>query len=73
MKNPNIKTKLQHSHTKSAWNIVGIALGSKFKIARIPYIVTGNDKIDAINREEAFEYAEFINYCFNNSDKILTK
>lgn len=31
--------KVQHSYTKKAYNIVGVELGSKFKIARVPYQV----------------------------------
>lgn len=71
MQNPNIKTKVVHSQTKSAWNIIGEKLGGKYKIARIPYC-TGGYFIDDRNREEAFKHAEFISYCFNNSEAICT-
>lgn len=71
MKNPNIKTRVVHSQSKAAWNIVGTILGGKYKIARVPYIVINDEKIDEINRSEAFEHAEYISYCFNNSDVIL--
>jgi len=71
MKNPNIKTKVVHSQTKSAWNVVGESLGCKYKIARIPYIVSDNEEINTRERKEALQYAEFISYCFNNSDKIV--
>ena len=37
MTNPKIKTKVVHSQTKSAYNVVGTSLGNKYKIARIPY------------------------------------
>ena len=70
MKNPGIKTKVVHSQTKSAWNVVGVTMGGKWKVARVPYVVTKNDAIDEMNRLEAFEHAEFISYCFNNSDEI---
>jgi len=69
---PKIKTNVVHSQTKSAWNIVGVSpLGGKYKIARIPYFVSGNDKIDENNRVEALEHAQFISYCFNNSQDIV--
>lgn len=64
MKNPNIKTKVVHSQTKAAWNIVCTTLGGKYKIARFPYLT------DAA-RKETFDHAEFVSYCFNNSDTIL--
>ena len=71
IKNPDIKTKVVHSETKSAWNIVGVTLGQKYKIARIPYITTGNEKTTSENRAEALKHAKFISYCFNNSGVIL--
>lgn len=71
MDNPNIKTKVVHSQTKSAWNVIGTRPGCKYKIARVPYYpLEKEDKAD-INRVEAFNHAEFISYCFNNSDKIF--
>lgn len=71
MKNPRIKTKVVHSQSKSAWNIIGDRIGEKYKIARIPYEITLVDNLDHKNRKDAFEHAEFISWCFNNSDKIL--
>jgi hypothetical protein len=71
MKDPKIKTKVVHSQSKSAWNVIGDTLGSKYKIARIPYFWTRDEDICERNRVEAFEHAEFISYCFNNSEKIF--
>jgi hypothetical protein len=71
MKNPKIKTKVVHSQTKSAWNIVGLNAGMKYKIARVPYYVCENDLISEQNRQEAFTHAEYISWCFNCSDIIL--
>lgn len=71
MKNPKIKTRVVHSQTKAAWNVVGEDLGGKFKVARIPYVTCIDEKIDALNRLEALDHAEFISYCFNNSDRIF--
>ena len=74
--NPKIKTKVVHSLTKSAWNVIGDTPGGKFKIARVPYYTckaTINEPISVRNRKEAFDHAEFISYCFNNSDSICYK
>lgn len=35
------------------------------------YILIGDEKIDTFNKHEALEHAEFISYCFNNSEKII--
>lgn len=71
MENPNIKVEVVHSKSKDAWNIIGISLGNKHKIARIPYLVT-ETIAELNNREqnEALLHAEFISICFNNSQAI---
>jgi len=71
MQNPKIKTKVVHSQSKSSWNIVGTGLSGKYKIARIPYVVSGNEICDAREKAEALHHAEFISFCFNNSESIL--
>lgn len=73
MENPNIKTKVVHSQSKSAWNVIGDELGGKYKIARIPYFVCYDELINTRNRVEANKHAEFISWCFNNADQILKK
>lgn len=74
IKDPNTKTQVVHSRTKSTWNVIGVeSWCSKYKIARIPYITGVNDVLDSKNRLEALEHAEFISYCFNNSKEILAK
>lgn len=65
-----IKTKVVHSETKDAWNVVGTELGRKHKIARVPYFACEDKIIDTQNKAEALEHAKFISYCFNNADKI---
>ena len=65
MKNPKIKTKIVHSRSKPEWAVVGTTLGNKYKIAVLPYI----EKLP-LEREAALQHAEFISYCFNNSDSI---
>jgi hypothetical protein len=73
MKNPNIKTKVLHSETNNAWNVIGTSLAKKFKIARVPYVVNKNLSKEEYNKKikEAENIAEFISECFNNSEKII--
>ena len=59
------QTKVIHSHSKAAWNVVGTAPGGKYKIARVPYVVCGAEDIDCKNRQEALNHATFISQCFN--------
>lgn len=70
MKDPKIETKVVHSRTKSAWNVVGCSLGGKYKIARVPYVVLDHEDLTSKNRVEAYEHAEYISYCFNISSLI---
>jgi len=73
MKNPKIETEVKHSKSKKAWNVVSIDIGRKYKIARIPYLVTEGDEISSTRHEvEALEHALFISFCFNNSNRIET-
>lgn len=71
IKDPNIKTRIVHSQSKSAWNVIGDVLGGKYKIARVPYLVSNDEIFNERNRLEALQHAQFISYCFNNSNKIL--
>jgi hypothetical protein len=64
------KTKVVHSESKDAWNVVGTDWGGKYKIARIPYLVTGNDILDTKNKAEALEDALFISNCFNGDTNV---
>jgi len=34
-----IRTKVVHSQSKSAWNVISTMAGMKNKIARVPYLV----------------------------------
>jgi len=70
MEDPKIKTKVVHSKTNNAWNIIGTELGAKYKIARIPYLVTGNEIQDTVEKSEALRHAYFISLCFNKSDVV---
>lgn len=38
--------KVKHSQSKNAFNIIGSIPGTKYKIARLPYLVTGYEKLD---------------------------
>lgn len=67
----SIKTKIVHSQSKTAWNIVGETLGGKYKIARIPYQIADNMEIlNTRNKAEALKHAEFISWCLNNAERI---
>lgn len=69
----NIKTKVVHSKSRSAWNVVNEQLGGKYKIATVPYV--SSSKGNEIDREriEAFDHASFISSCFNNHDSVKDK
>ena len=59
-------TKVVHSKTKEAWNIIGTELGGKYKIARVPYVISGDELIDCLNKSESLKHAIFISKCFND-------
>lgn len=64
----NIMTKVVHSESKTAWNVIGEEPGCKFKIARIPYVVVEDcEIITTKNKHEALEHAQFISEAFNNA------
>jgi len=66
-----LQTKVVHSETKNAWNIVGTALGHKYKIARIPYYIAESlPEISNRNKEEAKNHATFISFCINNAKNL---
>ena len=65
MSKKNIETKVVHSESKPAWNVVGTKLGGKHKIARVPYVPSLDEDTDSRNMSEAFKHAEFISFCFN--------
>ena len=55
-----MKTKVVHSQSKNAWNVVGEELGGKYKIARIPYEQSDNDILNTRWKHEALEIAMHI-------------
>jgi len=55
-----MKTKVVHSQSKNAWNVVNTELGGKYKIARIPYSQTDDDVLNTIWKYEALEIAVHI-------------
>ena len=71
MKNPKIKTRVAHSRTKSAWNVIGETPGGKHKVAIVPQVSIGNEATIDKSKTEAYEHAKFISYCFNNSGTIV--
>jgi len=64
MINPKQKSKVVHSQSKAAWNVVSTTLGLKFKIARVPYFHESE-------KDEALRYAKFISKCINRSEEII--
>lgn len=70
MELPKLNTRVVHSESKTAWNVVGTRLGGRYKIARVPYIVTGNDLFDEREKKEAYELAVFISTSFNVIDEM---
>lgn len=70
MEVPKIKTKVVHSQSKPAWNVVGTSLAGKYKIARVPYVESEDKETQLRNVTEALNHAEFISYCFNNAEKL---
>ena len=72
MENPKITVEIKHSESKTAWNIIGTIPGTKYKIARVPYLkIDDSEILNTRNRAEALKHAEWIMFCFNNSDNIL--
>lgn len=68
MELPEIKTKVVHSESKPAWNVVATSHGDKYKIARIPYsenVVVNGQQIINQSKQQAYEHAKFISDCFN--------
>ncbi len=55
-----MKAKVVHSQSKDTWNVVCMELGSKYKIARIPYSQTDDDVLNTICKHEALEIAMHI-------------
>ena len=73
MNSLKIKVRVVHSQKNTAWNVIGTELGKKYKIARVPYHVFGDRDADEREKTEALKHANFIVYCFNNSDEIAEK
>ena len=65
-----IKTKVVHSTSKPEWKIVSTTLGTKHKIATVPY--TPSLDVDVIDKErdEALAHANKISELINNSDNF---
>jgi hypothetical protein len=55
-----MKTKVVHSQSKNAWNVVNTELGGKYKIARVPYSQFGDDVLNTRWKHEALEIAMHI-------------
>ena len=55
-----MKTKVVHSQSKNAWNVVSEEWSGKYKIARIPYNQFDNDILNTRWKHEALEIAMHI-------------
>ncbi len=56
-----LTTRVVHSMSKPAWNVIGTKLGSKFKIAQVPYVDASPE-----SKKEARLHALFISFSFNS-------
>jgi hypothetical protein len=67
MELPKIHTRVVHSESKNAWNVIGTKIGGRYKIARVPYDKIGTMGTDYNEKDKmvAYEYAVFISTCFN--------
>lgn len=74
MKNPlNFKVEIKHSESKDAWNIISTEPGTKYKIARIPYLQIDNKGLEAFNAKKKFEalqIAEYITKILNETKEL---
>lgn len=62
-----MKTKVVHSLSKTAWNVVGTIPGEKYKIARIPYTAVPENEIYTTREKvEALEIALYISKSLDN-------
>lgn len=61
-----IKTKVVHSKSQFAWNVINTVLGGKRKIAVVPYVAIDIDNENYPMRKEAKEIADFISNSFND-------
>ena len=52
-----MKTKVVHSQSKLAWNVIGTELGLKYKIARVPYEQCDNEVLNTKAKNEALNIA----------------
>lgn len=59
-KGTNGPWNIKHSISKPAWNVVGKELGGRYKIARLPYLVTNDPEIDIKENQEQYTNAKLI-------------
>ncbi len=52
-----MRTKVVHSQSKLAWNVIGTELGLKYKIARVPYEQCDNEALNTKVKNEALYIA----------------
>ena len=59
-------TKVIHSESKTAWNVVNTRVGGTYKLARVPYTICNTGSIDERERKRALNIARYISECLNN-------
>jgi len=70
-------TKVKHSESKPAWNVIGTTLGGKHKIARVPYVVIMDDDekvrkvFNEYEKQQAHKIARFISRALNKDGHHL--
>jgi len=68
--------KIKHSEKNNAWNIIGMIAGTKYKIARIPYLVLSDKDTEYAeisntrHKAEALEIAQYIVNAINNHREL---
>ena len=64
-------TKVSHSESKDAWNVIGTKFGGKYKIARVPYFTEeGLEQLNTMNKAEALHHAKLISDMFNGRGSL---
>lgn len=57
------KWRVKHSESKDAWNVIGTELGSRYKIARCPYLVCHSEIVNLREKTEQLANAKLISFA----------
>ena len=58
-------TEVKHSGSNNAWKIIGTALGGRYNIARVDYLIFEHEGVNAVEKAEAYKRACRISRMFN--------